>query len=73
LFGNAPAEVRKVLDRRIIAGKPRHPFVMREADCGDALLELPGERGLAGTEVAVDQVSCSHCYRSGPIPALVVN
>jgi hypothetical protein len=47
-------------DRRIIAVKARHPFIMREADRGDILLQLPSKSGFTGSEKAMNQVSRGH-------------
>jgi hypothetical protein len=59
-FGNPSVVFREILDRRIVALQAGHPFVMREADGRDLLLELAGERRLADAEKAVDQVSRWH-------------
>jgi len=46
LFPDSSIEFREVLDRRIVAVKACHPFVVREADCRQPLLKLSSECGL---------------------------
>lgn len=53
-------KICKVLGRRIIAIKARHPFIMRKAHRRGIALELPSESGLADTKIAMNQMSSRH-------------
>jgi hypothetical protein len=57
LLVDPPVVFREVLDRRILAVKTCHPFVMREADRRNTALKPPGEISFTGTKKAVNQTN----------------